>query len=50
MRRLGEPADTAALAAFLLSEEAGWITGQTVVIDGGITLTDPGAFGIEARA
>jgi 3-oxoacyl-[acyl-carrier protein] reductase len=43
LARLGEPEDTAALAAFLLSEEAGWITGQTVVIDGGITLSDPGA-------
>lgn len=41
LRRLGEPEDTAALAAFLLSDEAAWITGQTVVADGGITLTDP---------
>jgi NAD(P)-dependent dehydrogenase (short-subunit alcohol dehydrogenase family) len=42
MRRLGEPQDTAALAAFLLNEEASSITGQTVVVDGGITLSDPG--------
>jgi NAD(P)-dependent dehydrogenase (short-subunit alcohol dehydrogenase family) len=42
LRRLGEPEDTAALAAFLLSDEASWITGQTVVADGGITLSDPG--------
>ena len=42
LRRLGEPADTAALAAFLLSGEASWITGQTVVADGGIGLSDPG--------
>jgi NAD(P)-dependent dehydrogenase (short-subunit alcohol dehydrogenase family) len=41
LRRLGEPEDTAALAAFLLSDEAAWITGQTVVADGGVTLTDP---------
>ncbi len=38
LRRLGTPADTAKLAAFLLCEDAGWITGQTVVVDGGVTL------------
>jgi NAD(P)-dependent dehydrogenase (short-subunit alcohol dehydrogenase family) len=37
MKRLGTPTDTAKLAAFLLSDDASWITGQTVVIDGGIT-------------
>lgn len=35
LRRLGEPADVAGPVAFLLSADAGWITGQTVVIDGG---------------
>jgi NAD(P)-dependent dehydrogenase (short-subunit alcohol dehydrogenase family) len=39
LKRLGSPEDTAALAAFLLSDEASWITGQTVVIDGGVVLT-----------
>jgi NAD(P)-dependent dehydrogenase (short-subunit alcohol dehydrogenase family) len=39
LKRLGAPADTAKLAAFLLSDDASWITGQTVVIDGGITAT-----------
>ncbi len=33
--RLGEPEDAAALAAFLLSAEAGWITGQVFAVDGG---------------
>jgi NAD(P)-dependent dehydrogenase (short-subunit alcohol dehydrogenase family) len=32
---LGEPADMAALAAFLVSDEAGWITGQVFGVDGG---------------
>lgn len=33
--RLGQPEDIAALAAFLLSPEASWITGQSFGIDGG---------------
>ena len=36
--RLGTPEDTAKLAAFLLSDDASWITGETVTIDGGITV------------
>lgn len=36
LRRIGEPADAAALAVFLLSDEASWITGETVVLDGGL--------------
>jgi len=36
--RLGSPADVAGAVAFLASDDAGWITGQTLVIDGGITL------------
>jgi NAD(P)-dependent dehydrogenase (short-subunit alcohol dehydrogenase family) len=33
--RLGEGEDSAALADFLLSAEAGWITGQVFAVDGG---------------
>jgi len=38
LKRLGTPDDTAKLAAFLLSDDASWITGITVPIDGGGTL------------
>lgn len=38
LRRLGVPNDIAGAVAFLLSREAAWITGQTLTIDGGVTL------------
>lgn len=38
VRRVGEPADIAAAAAFLCSDEASFITGQTLYVDGGAKL------------
>jgi 3-oxoacyl-[acyl-carrier protein] reductase len=38
LRRLGTPEDIAGAVAFMLSDDAAWLTGQTVVVDGGLTL------------
>ncbi|WP_235737810.1 SDR family NAD(P)-dependent oxidoreductase [Nocardioides alcanivorans] len=38
VRRFGEPGDIAAAIAFLCSDEASYITGQTLYVDGGFTL------------
>lgn len=38
LKRLGEPRDISGAVAFLASQDAGWMTGQTLVIDGGVTL------------
>jgi 2-hydroxycyclohexanecarboxyl-CoA dehydrogenase len=38
MRRLGLPGDLAGVVAFLLSDDAGFITGQTLSVSGGLTM------------
>jgi len=43
MRRLGQPDDIAKVAVFLASAEAGYITGQVLTVDGGLSL---GAAGV----
>lgn len=40
--RLGTPADVGNIVSLLCSEEAGWITGQTIAADGGVSLMDTG--------
>jgi NAD(P)-dependent dehydrogenase (short-subunit alcohol dehydrogenase family) len=40
MRRLGTPADIGNAVSLLCSDDAGWITGQTIAVDGGSSLMD----------
>jgi NAD(P)-dependent dehydrogenase (short-subunit alcohol dehydrogenase family) len=40
MNRVGTPDEIAAAVLFLACEEASFITGQTLVVDGGLTITD----------
>jgi NAD(P)-dependent dehydrogenase (short-subunit alcohol dehydrogenase family) len=40
LNRMGTPGEIAATAAFLLSTEASFITGQTLVVDGGLMILD----------
>ncbi|KZM72481.1 SDR family oxidoreductase [Nocardia terpenica] len=39
LKRLGNPEDVAALIAFLVSDQASWITGEVVRVDGGLLAT-----------
>ena len=38
MRRLGRPDDYPGLVAFLISDDAAFITGQTISVSGGLTM------------
>lgn len=38
LKRLGVPEDIGSVAAFLLSDDAGWMTGQHLIVDGGVLL------------
>jgi NAD(P)-dependent dehydrogenase (short-subunit alcohol dehydrogenase family) len=46
--RIGEPPDVASAVAFLVSDEASWITGETLVLDGGQLLGNALMFRAEA--
>jgi 3-oxoacyl-[acyl-carrier protein] reductase len=37
LKRVGKPADLASMAKFLLSDDASWITGQIMAVDGGMS-------------
>jgi 2-hydroxycyclohexanecarboxyl-CoA dehydrogenase len=39
LRRLAQPADLANVVAFLASDEASYVTGQTVSVSGGLTMS-----------
>ena len=39
--RFGEPVDVANAVAFLASPQSSYITGQTLILDGGLTLGQP---------
>ena len=41
LKRFGEPEDIANAVAFLVSDEASFITGAVIVVDGGLTLVNP---------
>jgi 3-oxoacyl-[acyl-carrier protein] reductase len=38
LKRLGQPADIAAAVAYLASDEAGWVTGATLHVNGGMAM------------
>ena len=44
LARIGEPEDIGSVVAFLASDAASWVTGETFVIDGGQRLGDAGLF------
>jgi NAD(P)-dependent dehydrogenase (short-subunit alcohol dehydrogenase family) len=41
VRRVGQPADVVAAVLFLASDEASFVNGQTIVVDGGWTAYSP---------
>jgi NAD(P)-dependent dehydrogenase (short-subunit alcohol dehydrogenase family) len=50
LNRIGEPDDVAAAVVFLASEAAAWITGETMVIDGGQRFGDARPYRVRGNA
>ena len=40
LRRLGEPEDIAGAAVYLATRAGNWTTGQSLVVDGGVTIAN----------
>ena len=41
LKRMGQPEDIGGVATFLASQAAAYLTGQTIVVDGGLTIREP---------
>ena len=41
VRRLGSVDDVASLVTYLVSDAAAFLTGQTILLDGGLTIVSP---------
>jgi NAD(P)-dependent dehydrogenase (short-subunit alcohol dehydrogenase family) len=41
LKRPGQPEEIAAMAAFLASEDASYVNGQSIAVDGGVSSTHP---------
>jgi len=50
MRRAGRPSDVASVAVWLASDASGFVTGQDLAVDGGITAGRPAAVSTADRA
>ncbi len=44
LKRAGQPEEIAAMAAFLASDDASYVDGQCIAVDGGVSSTHPGRF------
>ena len=42
LQRVGQPEEIASIASFLASDDASYITGETIFADGGIMMQSPG--------